>query len=271
MSVRMALAKLCACTCGGAIIGGGAMQISDVPSAQAQAQSCCTTKKVVRKRHAARKPVKRVRRVVTTKRVIRTETPQTRVVTQTVPLPPIPYAPFPPRGSWEGGGSSGSGLTVIGGGFGGGFGGGLGGGFGGGFGSVHDVVVLVEVHVELRVSSLIRYYYFKTISLELGGGFGGGGCRLLRTRHRRELHQDPAHEVRHAAVLERKVKQHSPDLRPAKALNSLRDQRLVEPLLKFLDGGKRVRRQLAPHKAHKLALRLVFGLLGHGPQPALGL
>ena len=93
MSVRMALAKLCACTCGGAIIGSGAMQIADVPAARAQTvKSCspCASKKVVRKRHAARKPVKRVRRVVTTKRIIRTVTPQTQVVTQTVPLPPIP-------------------------------------------------------------------------------------------------------------------------------------------------------------------------------------
>ena len=109
MSVRMALAKLCACTCGGAIIGSGAMQIADVPAAAAQVQksgSCC--KKVVRKRHVARKPVKRVRRVVTTKRVIRTVTPQQQVVTQTIPLPPIPYAPFPPRGEGFGGGSSGS-------------------------------------------------------------------------------------------------------------------------------------------------------------------
>src|SRR3546814_3797716 len=92
----MALAKLCACTCGGAIIGSGAMQITDVPKARAQVQSCspCVAKKkVVRKRHAARK-VKRVRRVVTTKKVIRTATPQTQVVTQTIPLPPIPYAPL---------------------------------------------------------------------------------------------------------------------------------------------------------------------------------
>src|SRR3546814_8759683 len=78
----MALAKLCACTCGGAIIGSGAMKIADVP-ATAQVQTCCK-KKVVRKRHAAKRPVKRVRRVVTTKRVIRTATPQTQVVTQTI-------------------------------------------------------------------------------------------------------------------------------------------------------------------------------------------
>ncbi|WP_262408121.1 hypothetical protein [Sphingopyxis sp. OPL5] len=92
----MALAKLCACTCGGAIIGTGAMQISDVPAARAQTtKSCspCAGKPVVRKRHAAKKPVKRVRRVVTTKRVIRTVTPQTQVVTQTIPCPRSPMRP----------------------------------------------------------------------------------------------------------------------------------------------------------------------------------
>src|SRR5690606_39091670 len=111
-------------------IGTGAMQVADVPRAKAQTVQNCCTKKVVRKRHVARKPVKRVRRVVTTKRIIRTATPQTQVVTQTVPLPPIPYAPFPQRGGFEGGGGGG-GVTVIGGGF-GGFGGGFFGGFFGG-------------------------------------------------------------------------------------------------------------------------------------------
>src|SRR3546814_8925483 len=52
--------------------------------------------------------------------LFRSVTPQTQVVTQTIPLPPIPYAPFPQSG-WEGGGGSGGGVTVIGGGFGGGF------------------------------------------------------------------------------------------------------------------------------------------------------
>ncbi|HZG33954.1 MAG TPA: hypothetical protein VEZ59_11805, partial [Sphingopyxis sp.] len=66
----MALAKLCACTCGGAIIGTGAMKISDVPAtAQVQKAGNCCKKQVVRKRYAAKKPVKRVRRVVTTKKV----------------------------------------------------------------------------------------------------------------------------------------------------------------------------------------------------------
>src|SRR3954463_12917282 len=34
MSVRMALAKLCACTCGGAIIGGGAVHVTEHPPAR---------------------------------------------------------------------------------------------------------------------------------------------------------------------------------------------------------------------------------------------
>src|SRR3546814_17608860 len=97
--LRMALAKLCACTCGGAIIGSGAMQIADVP-ATAQVQNCCK-KKVVRKSHAAKSPDKRVRRVVTTKRVARTATPQTQVVTQHIPLPPLPSAPYPLPGDWK--------------------------------------------------------------------------------------------------------------------------------------------------------------------------
>src|SRR3546814_18167185 len=66
MSVRMALAKLCACTCGGAIIGSGAMKIADVPET-AQVQTCCK-KTVVRKRPATTRPGKTVRPVGPPKR-----------------------------------------------------------------------------------------------------------------------------------------------------------------------------------------------------------
>src|SRR3546814_17007126 len=59
MSVRMALAKLCACTCGGAIIGSGAMQIADV-TAKAQVQNCCK-QKVVRKTNATKRQIQRIR------------------------------------------------------------------------------------------------------------------------------------------------------------------------------------------------------------------
>src|SRR3546814_14726537 len=98
------------------------MKIADAP-ATAQVQTCCK-KKVVRKRHAAKRPVQRVPRVVTTKRVIRTATPQTQVVTQQLPLPPIPYAHSPRRAGFDGGGGD-SGVTVIGAAVGGGFVGGF--------------------------------------------------------------------------------------------------------------------------------------------------
>src|SRR3954464_4724845 len=34
MSVRMALAKLCACACGGALVGGGAVHVAEVSHAR---------------------------------------------------------------------------------------------------------------------------------------------------------------------------------------------------------------------------------------------
>jgi len=55
MSVRMALAKLCACTCGGALIGGGAVHVSEGPQARpAYVQKSKSVKRV------AYKPRKRV-------------------------------------------------------------------------------------------------------------------------------------------------------------------------------------------------------------------
>ena len=78
MSVRMALAKLCACACGGAIVGGGAVHVAERPAA----------KHVVRRtvHHAP------VRKKVVTK----TQTacaPATVTVTSQgapIPLPPAP-------------------------------------------------------------------------------------------------------------------------------------------------------------------------------------
>jgi hypothetical protein len=57
MSVRMALAKLCACTCGGALIGGGAVQIADHPPAQVKVHKA---KKKVKARSVAYAPVRKV-------------------------------------------------------------------------------------------------------------------------------------------------------------------------------------------------------------------
>src|SRR6476620_11794742 len=115
MSVKMALAKLCACTCGGAIIGGGAVHVSANPNPRP-----AIVKKVKSKvRHReAYKPhrVKRAPYAKTECEVIPGTTTTTRTVTYAPPLPPPPpYA----------GGSGGA--VVIGG------SGGFGGGFGGGF------------------------------------------------------------------------------------------------------------------------------------------
>ena len=64
MSVRMALAKLCACACGGAIIGGGAVHVAERPKRTIQAKTM--TKRVVpRQIGAVARP--RIRRVVTTR------------------------------------------------------------------------------------------------------------------------------------------------------------------------------------------------------------
>ena len=61
MSVRMALAKLCACACGGAVIGGGAVHVTE--SAQPRHAYVKKTKRVVYS--SVKRPAKRVRRVVT--------------------------------------------------------------------------------------------------------------------------------------------------------------------------------------------------------------
>ena len=87
MSVKMALAKLCACTCGGAIIGGGAVHVAANPPARPaivkQAKAKQATQ-VVR----ARTTYKRAKRVT---RIARTEckvTPGTTVTTRTVTAAP---------------------------------------------------------------------------------------------------------------------------------------------------------------------------------------
>jgi len=94
----MALAKLCACTCGGAIVGGGAVHVADVPPAQERSYSTkVMTKKarVIRKGAPARQ-AKRIRRVVTRQSVSTCPAPKVTVVTAAQPPMPIPYAPLPP-------------------------------------------------------------------------------------------------------------------------------------------------------------------------------
>ena len=54
MSVRMALAKLCACTCGGAIIGGGAVHVAENARPAVVHSSKSTKAAAPRKRYAVR-------------------------------------------------------------------------------------------------------------------------------------------------------------------------------------------------------------------------
>ena len=83
MSVRMALAKLCACTCGGALIGGGAVHVAE--SARPAGVQSTKSVKAAPRRYAAR-PVKR--------KVVKTVTacaPQT--ISVTTQAPPVPLPP----------------------------------------------------------------------------------------------------------------------------------------------------------------------------------
>ena len=63
MSVRMALAKLCACTCGGAIIGGGAVHVAE--SARPAVVHSSKSVKAAPKRYAARTIKRKVVKTVT--------------------------------------------------------------------------------------------------------------------------------------------------------------------------------------------------------------
>eukprot|EP00456_Euglypha_rotunda_P041589 TRINITY_DN32295_c0_g1_i1.p1 TRINITY_DN32295_c0_g1~~TRINITY_DN32295_c0_g1_i1.p1 ORF type:complete len:106 (-),score=22.42 TRINITY_DN32295_c0_g1_i1:10-327(-) len=85
MSVRMALAKLCACTCGGAIIGGGAVHVAE-NARPAVVHSYKSMKAAPKKRYAVR-TVKR--KVVKTVQTVKTVTPA-QVVTVTSQPAPIP-------------------------------------------------------------------------------------------------------------------------------------------------------------------------------------
>src|SRR5882757_9284527 len=116
MSVRMALAKLCACTCGGAIVGGGAVHVADVTQTRhVYAQK--VTKRVVRRTTVARQGSK-IRRVVTQTRAACPPA----VVTVTSQGAPIPLPPAFAGSGGEVSGGGGGAAAVVGGS--GGFGGG---------------------------------------------------------------------------------------------------------------------------------------------------
>src|SRR3569833_1229048 len=103
MSVRMAIAKLCACACGGALVGGGAVHVAE--GAQTRHYSHAV-KRVVRHTTVARASGSRVRRIVTQTRAACPPA----VVTVTsqgapVPLPPSYAALGTPFVSGGGGGA----------------------------------------------------------------------------------------------------------------------------------------------------------------------
>lgn len=86
MSVRMALAKLCACAAGGAIIGGGAVHVAE-SARPAGVHSTKSVKAAPRKHYAVRK----------VQRVVKTVSCAPQTVTVTTQAAPIPFPPRLPR------------------------------------------------------------------------------------------------------------------------------------------------------------------------------
>jgi len=107
MSVRMAMAKLCACTCGGAIIGGGAVHVRENPPERPAVVHSTKGQQV---RTAATGQRRVVRRTVRRTACAAPATVTTRTYTQAAPAP-IPYGPppMPPQmgGGYAMGGSGG--------------------------------------------------------------------------------------------------------------------------------------------------------------------
>ena len=88
MSVRMALAKLCACACGGAVIGGGAVHVAE-GARSGYTQS--VKKKTRYVRRVVQRPVKRITTTTTTTTTARPKTtaaprPTARPTTTSSPL-----------------------------------------------------------------------------------------------------------------------------------------------------------------------------------------
>ena len=95
MSVRMALAKLCACACGGAIVGGGAVHVADGARARSAYTHKVTKRIVHRTTTVAASKMRvghagaRVRKVVTQT----TTTTQPQIVYLTAQGAPVPVDP----------------------------------------------------------------------------------------------------------------------------------------------------------------------------------
>src|SRR4051795_13256805 len=93
MSVRMALAKWCACTVGGAVIGAGAAHVAENPP-QRPALVRHAKAAPAPRAYARAKMVKRVRRIARTSCIVRQ--PGRTITTTEVAYPPMPLPPLPP-------------------------------------------------------------------------------------------------------------------------------------------------------------------------------
>ncbi len=101
MSVRMALAKLCACTCGGAIIGGGAVHVAENPPQRPAFVKSAKMVKQAPRRYARVKPVKRYKRVRTAC-VVKTRARPRRPGRSAIRAGPCPFPRFRPCRPWPG-------------------------------------------------------------------------------------------------------------------------------------------------------------------------
>jgi len=120
------MAKLCACACGGAVIGGGAVHVAERPAGASYGHTKMV-KRAERVRYAS-KSSGRVKRVVTTTSA---SCPPAVVTVANTPAPiPLGQPALVESGFVGGGGGA---VPVVTGGGGGFFGGGGGGFFGGGF------------------------------------------------------------------------------------------------------------------------------------------
>ncbi|MFM1982728.1 MAG: hypothetical protein RJB22_1447, partial [Pseudomonadota bacterium] len=131
MSVRMALAKLCACACGGAVLGGGAIHVADTKAggryhSPYMAMAAKSVRPIARKPapYVAKRPrrvVKRIRRITTTS--VTCAPKMIEIATTTAPMAAPAFAPPAPPSGVQREDRGFSRPVYIGGGFGTGFGG----------------------------------------------------------------------------------------------------------------------------------------------------
>ena len=191
MSVRMALAKLCACTCGGAIIGGGAVHVAE--SARPAGVHSNKSVKAAPKRYAVRTVKRKVVKTVSC-------APQTvSVTTHAAPIPlpaPVAAAEMPIM-------SGGGGVPVVmagGGGFGGG---GFIGGFFGGSGGGSSGGDLIHQQLHRRHQQLDQLHDGRRFDFDRRG-FDIHGRRVHFERQCVDLQRQRVHFERECIDVERK-------------------------------------------------------------------